>query len=86
MTGLRSQLLHLPLFPALAVAMLGKPAVAHAQASASDVVQDEVIVTGGVITEKPPKGTGFRFRADIWAANEAGEKKTVGWVEADVGV
>lgn len=46
----------------------------------------ETIVTGGVITEKTPKGNGFRFKADIWAENEAGEKKTVGWVEADVGV
>ena len=46
----------------------------------------ETIVTGGVITEKTPNGKGFRFKADIWAENEAGEKKTVGWVEADVGV
>ena len=28
----------------------------------------------------------YRFKVDIWADNEAGEKKTVGWVEVDVGV
>lgn len=47
---------------------------------------DEVITTHGVVTEKTPKGNGYRFRVDIWCDNEAGEKKTVGWVEADVGV
>lgn len=52
----------------------------------SSTIAGETIVTGGVITEKTPKGNGFRFKADIWAENEAGEKKTVGWVEADVGV
>ncbi|MCP5378996.1 MAG: fatty acid synthase subunit beta [Novosphingobium sp.] len=52
----------------------------------ASTIANEVIVTGGIITEKTPKGNGFRFRADIWAANAAGEKKTVGWVEADVGV
>lgn len=52
----------------------------------ASTLADEVIVTGGVITEKTPKGKGFRFKADVWAENEAGEKKTVGWVEADIGV
>jgi hypothetical protein len=47
---------------------------------------DEVITTHGVIREKTPKGTGFRFKVDVWAANEAGEKKTVGFIEVDVGV
>ena len=45
---------------------------------------DEVIVTGGVVREKQPKGAGYRFVVDVWAANEAGEKKTAGWVEVDV--
>ncbi len=47
---------------------------------------DEVIMTGGVVREKLPKGNGFRFVVDVWAENEAGEKKTVGHVEVDVGV
>lgn len=46
----------------------------------------EVITTGGVVREKIARGAGFRFVVDVWAQNEAGEKKTVGWVEADVGV
>lgn len=52
----------------------------------ASTIAGEVIVTGGVITEKTPKGNGFRFKADVWSENEAGEKKTVGWIEADVGV
>jgi acyl dehydratase len=47
---------------------------------------NEVISTHGVVTEKTPKGEGFRFKVEIWAQNEAGEKKTIGWVEADVDV
>jgi acyl dehydratase len=50
------------------------------------VLADEVITTHGVVREKQPKGDGFRFVVDVWADNEAGEKKTVGWVEVDVGV
>ncbi len=46
----------------------------------------EVIETGGTVREKTPKGDGWRFTVDVWAANEAGEKKTVGFVEVDVGV
>ncbi|WP_324741735.1 MaoC family dehydratase [Tsuneonella sp. CC-YZS046] len=52
----------------------------------ASTVAGEVVTTHGVVTGKTPKGNGFRFRADIWCENEAGEKKTVGWVEADVGV
>ena len=47
---------------------------------------NEVITTHGVVREKTPKGNGFRFTVDIWTDNEAGEKKTIGWLEADVGV
>jgi len=47
---------------------------------------NEVITTHGVVSEKKPKGNGCRFTVDIWTDNEAGEKKTVGWVEVDVGV
>jgi acyl dehydratase len=46
---------------------------------------NEVITTHGVVRNKVPKGAGFRFTVEVWADNEAGEKKTVGWVEADVG-
>ena len=47
---------------------------------------NEVISTHGVVREKTPAGDGYRFRVEIWAENEAGEKKTVGWVEVDVEV
>jgi acyl dehydratase len=50
------------------------------------VLADEVITTHGVVREKQPKGGGFRFVVDLWADNDAGDKKTVGWVEVDVGV
>lgn len=46
---------------------------------------NEVITTHGVVREKTPNGTGFRFKVEVWADNEEGEKKTVGWVEVDVG-
>ena len=46
----------------------------------------EVISTHGTVREKTPKGDGYRFTVDLWAQNEAGEKKTVGWAEVDVGV
>jgi acyl dehydratase len=49
-------------------------------------VANEVITTHGVVREKTPKGDGYRFNVEIWAENADGEKKTVGWVEADVGV
>jgi len=47
---------------------------------------DEVIVTGGVVRDKQPKGDGYRFFVDVWAENEAGEKKTVGSIEVDVDI
>jgi acyl dehydratase len=47
---------------------------------------NEIITTHGVVREKIAKGSGFRFRVEIWAENETSEKKTVGWVEVDVGV
>jgi hypothetical protein len=47
---------------------------------------NEIITTHGVVSGKTPKGNGFRFKVDIWADNELGEKKTVGCVEVDVGV
>ena len=52
----------------------------------ASTLANEVITTHGVVREKTPKGRGFRFKVDVWAENEAGEKKTVGWVEVDVGV
>lgn len=51
----------------------------------ASTVAGEVITTGGIVREKAPKGEGFRFTVDVWAENEAGEKKTVGFVEVDVG-
>ena len=47
---------------------------------------NEIICTHGIVREKTPKGGGFRFKVEIWADNEAGEVKTVGFVEVDVGV
>lgn len=47
---------------------------------------DEVITTHGVVREKTPKGSGHRFKVEIWCDNEQGQIKTVGWVEVDVGV
>lgn len=44
----------------------------------------DVITTHGTVREKTQTDTGARFRVDVWATNEAGEKTTVGWVEADV--
>jgi acyl dehydratase len=52
----------------------------------ASILANEVIETGGQVREKTPKGHGFRFTVDVWAQNEAGEKKTTGWVEVDVGV
>ena len=52
----------------------------------ASTIADEIITTHGVVREKTPKGNGYRFTVDIWCDNEAGEKKTVGWVEVDVGV
>jgi hypothetical protein len=40
----------------------------------------------GVVKEKTPKGAGFRFKVEFWASNEAGQTKTIGWTEVDVGV
>ena len=52
----------------------------------ASVAANEVITTHGIVREKTPKGGGFRFSVEIWAENDAGEKKTVGTVEVDVGV
>ena len=47
---------------------------------------NEVITTHGVVREKIPKGSGCRFKVEIWADNQDGELKTVGWAEVDVGI
>lgn len=47
---------------------------------------NEVITTYGTVSAKEPKGTGYRFTIDVRAENDAGEVKTVGIVEADLGV
>jgi acyl dehydratase len=50
---------------------------------ASTFANDE-ITTHGVVREKTPTAGGARLRVEVWATNQAGEKTTVGWVEADV--
>ncbi len=45
---------------------------------------NEVISTHGVITEKAEYGDAIRFTVDLWAENEAGEKKTAGTLVIDV--
>lgn len=52
----------------------------------SPTYANEVITTHGIVRSKKSKGRGYRFEVEIWAANEEGDKKTVGWVEADVDV
>ena len=52
----------------------------------SSTLADEIITTHGTVREKQPKGDGFRFIVDLWCDNEAGEKKSVGFAEVDVGV
>jgi acyl dehydratase len=47
---------------------------------------NEVITTHGVVREKTPKGDGYRFKVEIWAEGDEGDKKTVGWFESDVDV
>ena len=47
---------------------------------------NEIITTYGKVREKTPKGDGYRFTVDLWAENEKGERKTVGFIEADVDV
>lgn len=50
----------------------------------SAILADEVITTYGVVTEKRPIDGGFRFVVDVWASNDAGDRKTAGTVEVDV--
>ena len=52
----------------------------------ASTLANEVITTHGVVQEKTLKGNGYRFKVEFWADNEAGEKKTIGWAEVDVGV
>ncbi len=52
----------------------------------ASTLANEVITTYGVVKEKTPKGTGFRFKVEFWASNEEGQTKTIGWTEVDVGV
>lgn len=52
----------------------------------SSILANEVISTHGVVRQKTPKGEGFRFTVDVWAQNDAGDKKTVGVIEIDVDV
>lgn len=52
----------------------------------ASTLADEVITTHGVVREKSPKGSGYRFVVDVWCENDEGQKKTAGSVEVDVGV
>ena len=44
----------------------------------------EIITTHGIVREKTPEGSGYRFKVEMWADNQDGEVKTVGWAEAHV--
>ena len=52
----------------------------------ASTLANEVITTYGVVKEKTPKGSGFRFKVEFWASNDEGQTKTIGWTEVDVGV
>jgi acyl dehydratase len=52
----------------------------------ASILANEIIVTGGVVSNKTPKGNGMRFTLDVWADNVDGERKTVGTVEVDIDV
>lgn len=52
----------------------------------SSTLANEIITTHGVISEKTPKGDGYRFKVELWCDNDDGEKKTIGWAEVDVGI
>ncbi|NTZ43822.1 fatty acid synthase subunit beta [Altererythrobacter sp. SALINAS58] len=45
---------------------------------------NEVISTHGIITAKQENADEVRFTVDLWAQNEAGEKKTVGTLDVAV--
>jgi acyl dehydratase len=47
----------------------------------ASVYAGETIATHGVIRDRVPVEGGVRFVTDVWAENDAGEKKTVGIVE-----
>lgn len=73
----------------MCVNYFGKNFFRHARIQCKYVAStlaNEVITTHGVVREKTPKGGGYRFKVELWADNEAGEKKTVGFAEVDVGV
>ena len=52
----------------------------------ASTLANEVITTYGVVKEKTPKGSGFRFKVEFCASNDEGQTKTIGWTEVDVGV
>jgi acyl dehydratase len=53
-----------------------------------DIIQptfvDELVITKGVVKEKTPENSGFKFLLDVWAENQEGERKVQGWVEIHV--
>jgi len=52
----------------------------------SSIYANDVIITGGQVREKEPKGDGFRFTVDVWADDDQGQRKTIGFVEVDIDV
>ncbi|MEK9885038.1 MAG: MaoC/PaaZ C-terminal domain-containing protein [Acidimicrobiaceae bacterium] len=52
----------------------------------ASILANEIIVTGGVVSNKTPKGNGMRFTLDVWSDYVDGERKTVGTVEVDIDV
>ena len=52
----------------------------------SSIYTNDVIITGGQVREKEPKGDGYRFTVDVWADDDQGQRKTIGFVEVDIDV
>ena len=52
----------------------------------SSIYANDVIITGGSVREKEPKGNGYRFTIDVWADDDKGQRKTIGFVEVDIDV
>ncbi len=44
----------------------------------------DTITTHGIVREKVAEDSGYRFKVEVWAEDQNGEKKTAGWAEANV--
>ena len=52
----------------------------------ASIYANDVIITGGRVSDKEPKGNGYRFTVEVWADDEQGQRKTTGFVEVDIDV